>query len=126
MRTPNRNVPRWQISIQEYCENIYKNADGPSRWAVAYTSENPGWVPEEENHIEGICVPDIDTELFNQVKDSYTMDNNCHILCQLLMKDCKDLSSSSKLDRVWKKPIRKEDSFSLRESFTIEPKIHVS
>ncbi|MBW0495930.1 hypothetical protein O181_035645 [Austropuccinia psidii MF-1] len=31
------------------------------------------------------------------------MDKNCHILCQLLMKDCKDPSLSSKLDETWKK-----------------------
>ncbi|MBW0528544.1 hypothetical protein O181_068259 [Austropuccinia psidii MF-1] len=31
------------------------------------------------------------------------MDKNCHILCQLLMKDCKDLSLSSKLDETCKK-----------------------
>ncbi|MBW0516889.1 hypothetical protein O181_056604 [Austropuccinia psidii MF-1] len=31
------------------------------------------------------------------------MYKNCHILCQLLMKDCKDPSVSSKLDEIWKK-----------------------
>ncbi|MBW0500575.1 hypothetical protein O181_040290 [Austropuccinia psidii MF-1] len=31
------------------------------------------------------------------------MDKNCHILCQLLMKDCKDSSLSYKLDEIWKK-----------------------
>ncbi|MBW0524245.1 hypothetical protein O181_063960 [Austropuccinia psidii MF-1] len=30
------------------------------------------------------------------------MDKNCHILFQLLMKDCKDPSVSSKLDEIWK------------------------
>ncbi|MBW0520118.1 hypothetical protein O181_059833 [Austropuccinia psidii MF-1] len=30
------------------------------------------------------------------------MDKNCHTLCQLLMKDCKDPSLSSKLDEIWK------------------------
>ncbi|MBW0538531.1 hypothetical protein O181_078246 [Austropuccinia psidii MF-1] len=30
------------------------------------------------------------------------MDKNCHILCQLLVKDCKDPSLSSKLDEIWK------------------------
>ncbi|MBW0526304.1 hypothetical protein O181_066019 [Austropuccinia psidii MF-1] len=90
---------RWQISIQEYRKswtivqksgNIYKNADDLSRWAPANTPEMPEWVPQEENHIEGICVTEIGTELLDQVKESYKMDNNCHILCQLLIKDCKD------------------------------------
>ncbi|MBW0517081.1 hypothetical protein O181_056796 [Austropuccinia psidii MF-1] len=53
--------------------------------------------------MEGICVTDIGTESFSQVKESYKMDTNCHILCQLLMKDCKDPSLSSKLDEIWKK-----------------------
>ncbi|MBW0552754.1 hypothetical protein O181_092469 [Austropuccinia psidii MF-1] len=29
------------------------------------------------------------------------MDTNCHILCQLLMNDCKDPSLSTKLDEIW-------------------------
>ncbi|MBW0545542.1 hypothetical protein O181_085257 [Austropuccinia psidii MF-1] len=102
---------RSQIAIQEYegnmtlvhkSGNINKIADGLSRWALANTPENPTWVPQEEHHIEGICVTDIGTEFFNQVKESYKMDENCHILCQLLMKDCKDPSLPSKLDESWK------------------------
>ncbi|MBW0546148.1 hypothetical protein O181_085863 [Austropuccinia psidii MF-1] len=83
--------------------NIHKSADGLSRWALANAPENPAWAPQEEHHIEGICVTDIGTEFFNQVKESYKIDKNCHILCQLLMKDCKDLSLSLKLDEIWKK-----------------------
>ncbi|MBW0504898.1 hypothetical protein O181_044613 [Austropuccinia psidii MF-1] len=54
MKTPNRNMLRWQIFIQEYrvnmtiiheSGNIHKNADGLSRWALANTPENPAWVP---------------------------------------------------------------------------------
>ncbi|MBW0584751.1 hypothetical protein O181_124466 [Austropuccinia psidii MF-1] len=95
---------RWKISIQEYrgnmtivheSGNIQKNAYGLSRWALANTPDNPAWVPQEEQHIEGIC--------FYQVKYRYKMDKSCHILCQLLMKDCKDPSLSSKLDEIWKK-----------------------
>ncbi|MBW0560191.1 hypothetical protein O181_099906 [Austropuccinia psidii MF-1] len=103
---------RWQISIQEYrgnmtivhkSGNIHKNADGLSRWALANTPENTAWVPQEEHHIERICVTDIGTEFFNQDKESCKMDKNFHILCQVLMKDCKDPSLSSKLDEIWKK-----------------------
>ncbi|MBW0534638.1 hypothetical protein O181_074353 [Austropuccinia psidii MF-1] len=108
---------RWQIAIQEYrgymtifhkSGNIHKNEDGLSRWALANTPENPAWVPQEEYHIEGICVTDIGTEFFNQVKESYIIDKNCHILSQLLMKDCKDPSLSSKLDEIWKKAYDEE------------------
>ncbi|MBW0470637.1 hypothetical protein O181_010352 [Austropuccinia psidii MF-1] len=89
---------RWQISIQEYrgniaiahkSGNIHKNAGGLSRWALANKSENPAWVLQEEHHIEGICVTDIGTGIFNQVKESYNIDKNCHILCKLLMKEYK-------------------------------------
>ncbi|MBW0588698.1 hypothetical protein O181_128413 [Austropuccinia psidii MF-1] len=83
--------------------NIHENADGLSRWALANTPENPAWVPQEEHYIEGICVTDIGTELFNQAKESYKIDKNCHILSQLLMKACKDPSISSRLDKIWKK-----------------------
>ncbi|MBW0538278.1 hypothetical protein O181_077993 [Austropuccinia psidii MF-1] len=99
MKTPNRHVLRWQIAIQEYrgnittvhkSGNIHKNADGLNRWATADIPENQEWVPQEEHHIEGVCVTDFGTEFFNQVKETYKMDKNCHILCKLLMKDCKD------------------------------------
>ncbi|MBW0534525.1 hypothetical protein O181_074240 [Austropuccinia psidii MF-1] len=102
----------WQTAIQEYRVNMnivhksgnsHKNADGLRRWALENTPENPAWVPQEGHHIEGICVTDIGKEFFNQVKESYRMDKNCHILCQLLMKDWKDLSISSKLFEIWKK-----------------------
>ncbi|MBW0541442.1 hypothetical protein O181_081157 [Austropuccinia psidii MF-1] len=103
---------RWQIAIQEYrgnmpivheSGNIHKNADYLSRWALANTPENPAWVPQEGHHIEGICVTDIGTESFNQGKESYKTDRNCHILFQLLMEYCKYPSLSSKLDEMWKK-----------------------
>ncbi|MBW0556275.1 hypothetical protein O181_095990 [Austropuccinia psidii MF-1] len=77
MKTPNRHMLRWQTSIQEYRKNmtivhkygnINKNADGFSRWPLENTPENPAWVPQEEHHIEGICVADIGTEFFNQVR----------------------------------------------------------
>ncbi|MBW0465657.1 hypothetical protein O181_005372 [Austropuccinia psidii MF-1] len=112
MKTPNRHILRWHIAIQEYrgnmtiahkSENIHKNSYGLSRWALANTPESPAWVPQEEHHIEGIFATDIGTEFFNQVKKSYKMDKNCHILCQLFMKDCKDPSLSSKLDQICKK-----------------------
>ncbi|MBW0495883.1 hypothetical protein O181_035598 [Austropuccinia psidii MF-1] len=84
-------------------EIFTKNADGLGRCALANTPENPEWVPQEYHHIEGIYVADIGTEFSNKAKQSYKLDNKCHILCQLLMKDCKDPSLSYKLDEIWKK-----------------------
>ncbi|MBW0557454.1 hypothetical protein O181_097169 [Austropuccinia psidii MF-1] len=66
-------------------------------------SEIPAWVLQEEHHIEGICVTDIGTEFFNQARESYKIEKNCHILCQILMKDRKDPSLSSKPEEIWKK-----------------------
>ncbi|MBW0520254.1 hypothetical protein O181_059969 [Austropuccinia psidii MF-1] len=103
MKTPRIHMLRWKISIQEYrgnmtiihkSGNIHKNPYGLSRWALENTPENPEWVPQEEHHIEGICVTDIGTKFFNKAKESYKMDKNCHILCQIIMKDCKDPSLS--------------------------------
>ncbi|MBW0547792.1 hypothetical protein O181_087507 [Austropuccinia psidii MF-1] len=91
------------MTIVHKSGNIHKNSDVLSRWALANTPENPAWVPQEEHHIEGIFVTDIGTRLFNQVRESYKIDNNCHILSQLLMKDCKDPPLSLKLDEIWEK-----------------------
>ncbi|MBW0497773.1 hypothetical protein O181_037488 [Austropuccinia psidii MF-1] len=77
MKTPNIHMLRWQIYIQEYRGNmtivhesgdIHKSADGLSRWATENTPENQACVPQEEHHIEGICVTDIGTQFFKQVK----------------------------------------------------------
>ncbi|MBW0562796.1 hypothetical protein O181_102511 [Austropuccinia psidii MF-1] len=109
MKTPNRYMLRWQISIKQYrlnmtivhkSGNIHKNADGLSRWALENTAENTAWVPQEEHHIEGIFVTDVGTEFFNKVKERYKVEKNCHILCQILMKDCEYPSLSSKLDEI--------------------------
>ncbi|MBW0528763.1 hypothetical protein O181_068478 [Austropuccinia psidii MF-1] len=64
-------------SIQEYSGNmtivhesgnIHKNADGLSRWALANIPENSAWVPQEERHIEGICVTDIAQNFLTTLK----------------------------------------------------------
>ncbi|MBW0581142.1 hypothetical protein O181_120857 [Austropuccinia psidii MF-1] len=114
LRNPNRHMLRWQIAIQEYrgnmtifhkAENIHKNADGLSRWALSNTPDNPAYVPlEEEPHIliEGINITYIGSEFFEEVRDSYKKDNNCHILKSFLDKDCKDTALVNSLDEVWK------------------------
>ncbi|MBW0526596.1 hypothetical protein O181_066311 [Austropuccinia psidii MF-1] len=77
MKTPNRHMLRWKIAIQEYrgnmtmvhkSRNIHKNADGLRRWALENIPENPACVPQEEHHVEGICVTDIGTEFFNKAE----------------------------------------------------------
>ncbi|MBW0549864.1 hypothetical protein O181_089579 [Austropuccinia psidii MF-1] len=61
MKTPNRHMLIWKIAIQEYRnnmtivhkeENVHKNADGLSRWALANTPDDPHFVPLEEPQIQ--------------------------------------------------------------------------
>ncbi|MBW0528387.1 hypothetical protein O181_068102 [Austropuccinia psidii MF-1] len=58
--------------------------------------------------IEGISVTDLNTTFFDEVRNSYTQDNNCSILCQLLTKDYKDNSLIHALDEIWKKHMMKQ------------------
>ncbi|MBW0556949.1 hypothetical protein O181_096664 [Austropuccinia psidii MF-1] len=101
---------QWQIAIQEYRGNmtivhkdgnIHKNADGLSRWPLPNNIDNPAYVAEEASPqvpIEGISVTDLNTTFFEEVRNSYTQDKNCSILCKLLTKDCKDNSLIHALD----------------------------
>ncbi|MBW0553925.1 hypothetical protein O181_093640 [Austropuccinia psidii MF-1] len=114
MKTPNRHMLRWQIAIQEYrgkmtivhkAGNIQKDTDVLSTWELANTPDKPAYVPleaEPQIPIEGINITDIGTEFFEEVRESYKQDNNCHILTSLLDKDCKDQSLVNALDEVWK------------------------
>ncbi|MBW0564597.1 hypothetical protein O181_104312 [Austropuccinia psidii MF-1] len=80
MKTPNRNMLRWQIAIQEYranmtivnkAGNINKNSDGLSRCALANTRDNLAYVPleaQQEIPIEGINISDIGTEFFEEAR----------------------------------------------------------
>ncbi|MBW0589736.1 hypothetical protein O181_129451 [Austropuccinia psidii MF-1] len=86
--------------------NVNKNAYGLRRWPLPNDIDNPAYVPEEASPqipIEGISVTDLNTTFFEEVRDSYTQDKNCSILCQLLNKDCKDSSLIHALDEVLKK-----------------------
>ncbi|MBW0479104.1 hypothetical protein O181_018819 [Austropuccinia psidii MF-1] len=80
MRTPNRHMLRWQIAIQDYREEA--SPDIP---------------------IEGISVKYLNTTFFEELRNSYTQDDNCSILCQLLTKDYKDNSLIHALDEKWNK-----------------------
>ncbi|MBW0487701.1 hypothetical protein O181_027416 [Austropuccinia psidii MF-1] len=99
MKTASRHMFRWQIAIQEYrgnmtivhkAGNIHKNSDGLSRWALSKAPDNPAYEPLEEEPqipIEGINITDIGTEFFEEVRQSYKQNKNCHILTSLLDKD---------------------------------------
>ncbi|MBW0464228.1 hypothetical protein O181_003943 [Austropuccinia psidii MF-1] len=105
---------RWQIAIQEYrgnmtivhkAGNIHKNSDGLSRWALTNTPDNPACVPtsaEPQAPIDGIKITDVGTEFFEEVRESYRQDRNCHILPAILDKYCKDASLANSLDDIWK------------------------
>ncbi|MBW0504449.1 hypothetical protein O181_044164 [Austropuccinia psidii MF-1] len=106
---------RWQIATQE-CRgnmtivhkdgNIHKTADVLSRWLLPNNIDNTAYVPEEASPqipIEGISVTDLKTTFFEEVRNSYTQDRNCSILCQLLTKDCKESFLMNALDEIRKK-----------------------
>ncbi|MBW0523404.1 hypothetical protein O181_063119 [Austropuccinia psidii MF-1] len=129
---------RWQIAIQEYRGNItivhkdgniHKTSDGLSRWSLPNNIDNPAYVPEEASpqiRIEGISVTDLNTTLFEEVRNSNTQDKNCSILCQLLTKSCKDNSLIHLLDEIWNNHMMKEDSTYWMVLFTTELSIHLS
>ncbi|MBW0534020.1 hypothetical protein O181_073735, partial [Austropuccinia psidii MF-1] len=80
---------RWQIAIQQYRGNtnivhqdgdIHKNSDGLSRLKLKNDIDNPAYVPEEASlqiPIEGICVTELNTTFFEEVRNNYTQDKNC-------------------------------------------------
>ncbi|MBW0502439.1 hypothetical protein O181_042154 [Austropuccinia psidii MF-1] len=116
MKTPNRHILRWQIAIQDYKGimtifnkdgNIHKNTDGLRRWPLQNNIDNPAYVPEEaspEIPLEGISITDLKSPFFGELRNSYTKDKNCSVLCQLLTKDCQDTSLIHALDKIWQKP----------------------
>ncbi|MBW0547624.1 hypothetical protein O181_087339 [Austropuccinia psidii MF-1] len=75
------------MTIVHKAGNIHKNADGLSRGALPNTPDNPAYVP---------------TEFFGEVRESYKLDKNCHILTSLIDKDCKDESLDNCLDDILK------------------------
>ncbi|MBW0552897.1 hypothetical protein O181_092612 [Austropuccinia psidii MF-1] len=77
------------MTIVHKSGNINKNADGLSRWELPNTPDNPDYVPisaEPQIPIEGINITDVGTEFFEEVRESYSQDNNFHILTALLDK----------------------------------------
>ncbi|MBW0520448.1 hypothetical protein O181_060163 [Austropuccinia psidii MF-1] len=106
---------RWKIAIPEYrgnmtivhkAGNIHRNSDDLSRWELPNTPVNPAYVPtgeEPQIPIEGINITDVGTEFFEEARDSYKLDINCHILTSLLDKDFKDEALANSLDDIWKK-----------------------
>ncbi|MBW0552926.1 hypothetical protein O181_092641 [Austropuccinia psidii MF-1] len=103
---------RWKIAIEEYRGNmnivqkdgnIHKNEDGLSRGPLPNSIDNPAYVPEEASpqiSIEGISVTELNTTFFEKVRYSYTQNENCRILCQLLTKDCKENSLIHSLEEI--------------------------
>ncbi|MBW0473023.1 hypothetical protein O181_012738 [Austropuccinia psidii MF-1] len=78
MKTPNRHMLRWKIATQEYRGimtivhqegNIHKNSNGPIRWVLDNTPDNPAYVTlevEPQIPIEGIKITYIGTEFVEE------------------------------------------------------------
>ncbi|MBW0494719.1 hypothetical protein O181_034434 [Austropuccinia psidii MF-1] len=93
------------MTIVHKAGKIDNNSDGLSRGELANTPDNPAYVPleaESQIPIEGIKITDIGTEFFEEFRESYKQDKNCHVLTSLLDKDWKDTSLVTSLDEVWK------------------------
>ncbi|MBW0571297.1 hypothetical protein O181_111012 [Austropuccinia psidii MF-1] len=94
------------MTIVQTDGNIHKNADGLSTWTLPNNIDNTAYVAEEacqQIPIEGISVTDLNTTFFEEVRNSYTQDKSCSIICRLLTKDFKDHSLIHALEEVWKK-----------------------
>ncbi|MBW0580186.1 hypothetical protein O181_119901 [Austropuccinia psidii MF-1] len=93
------------MTIVHKAGNIHKNSDGLSIWALPNKPDNPAYVPtgaEPQIPIEGINITDVGTEFFKEVRDSYKLNRNCHILNSLLEKYFKDAALANSLDDIWK------------------------
>ncbi|MBW0547898.1 hypothetical protein O181_087613 [Austropuccinia psidii MF-1] len=93
------------MTIVHKAGNIHKNADGLSIWELPNTPDNPAYVPisaEPEIPIEVFKITDVGTEFFEDVRETYEQDENCHILTALLDKDSKHASLARSLDDIWK------------------------
>ncbi|MBW0564887.1 hypothetical protein O181_104602 [Austropuccinia psidii MF-1] len=94
------------MTIVLKARNIDKNSSGFSRWESPNTPKNPAYVPtsaEPQIPIEGINITDVGTDFFEEVRESYKQDNNCHILTALLEKYCKYASLANSLDDICKR-----------------------
>ncbi|MBW0472733.1 hypothetical protein O181_012448 [Austropuccinia psidii MF-1] len=88
MKTPNRNMWRWKITIQEYrgnmtivhkAGNIHKSYDCIKRWSLANNPDQKAYFPLEAElqiPIEGSNITDIGTEFFEEGRDSYEQDKS--------------------------------------------------
>ncbi|MBW0574296.1 hypothetical protein O181_114011 [Austropuccinia psidii MF-1] len=93
------------MTIVHKAGSINKNANCLSRWELPSTPDNPAYVPtgaEPQIPTEGINITDVGTEFFEEFKDSYKVDKNCHILTSQLEKDCKDAALANFMDNIWK------------------------
>ncbi|MBW0548607.1 hypothetical protein O181_088322 [Austropuccinia psidii MF-1] len=93
------------MTIVHKAGNIHKNADGVRRWALPITPDNPAYVAtsaEPQILIEGINITDVGTEFFEEVRERYKQDKNCHILTSLVDKDFRDAALANSLDDIWK------------------------
>ncbi|MBW0585020.1 hypothetical protein O181_124735 [Austropuccinia psidii MF-1] len=93
------------MTIVHKAGNIHKNAYGLSRWVLPNTLDNPAYVPtsaEPQIPIEGNNITDGRTDFFEEVRESYKHDKNCHIITSLLDKDCKDVALANSLDDIRK------------------------
>ncbi|MBW0570783.1 hypothetical protein O181_110498 [Austropuccinia psidii MF-1] len=93
------------MTILNRDNNIHKNSNGFSIWALANTPYNPAYVSESaEPQIPaaGINITDVGADFFEEERESYNKDHNCHILTYLIDKYLEDTALANSLDYIWK------------------------
>ncbi|MBW0468144.1 hypothetical protein O181_007859 [Austropuccinia psidii MF-1] len=93
------------MTIVHKSGNIDKSSDGLSRCVLTNTPENPSYVPENvtpQIPTEGTNITDVGTEFFEEVRESYKQDTNCHILTSILEKYCNYTDLANSLKDIWK------------------------
>ncbi|MBW0525330.1 hypothetical protein O181_065045 [Austropuccinia psidii MF-1] len=94
------------MTIVNKDENIHNNDNYLSRLELSKKLYKSNYVPanaELQIQIKGINITDVGTDFFEEVRESYKKDRNCHILTSLLEKYLKDVALANLLDYIWKK-----------------------
>ncbi|MBW0507194.1 hypothetical protein O181_046909 [Austropuccinia psidii MF-1] len=101
-------MPDWKLPFKLYIDACGEARYGASQmeclclvWALEKLHYYLDGSAEPQIPIEGIDITDVGTEFLEEVRDSYKLNRNCHILTSLLDKDCKDAALANSLDDIW-------------------------
>ncbi|MBW0503077.1 hypothetical protein O181_042792 [Austropuccinia psidii MF-1] len=93
------------MNIVHKSGNIHKNSDGLNNWELPNTPDNHAYVPENAEPqilIQGVNMTDLRTEYFEEIRESYKQDKNCHLITSPLDKDSKYEALANSSHDIWK------------------------